>query len=120
MNPLRVRTVTLLLCLGCSLAGCRAAPEGPTPEEWSAIAACLPDGVELSTEFCEEREGCAPAERMTVRRKLTLLGARARGGKLYDASGKEIYFHRVPRSGPAVGPEWQRKQAEHLEALRRK
>jgi hypothetical protein len=93
----------LVLC--CLLAGCRSEDtrSGDTrsrdARDWGAIAACLPAGLTLETEFCPDGHGCGPEQRTTVKRKLAELGARARGGKLYDSSGKEIAFYGVPNRG---------------------
>jgi hypothetical protein len=96
----------------CGLAvGC-----GP---DWSAVSACLPAGVALTTEFCPDRAGCAPEERTTVRRKLAGLGARPRGGKLYDSAGREIVFYPVPARGAPPPPELEQQERRQLDELRR-
>jgi hypothetical protein len=110
MNRRSTAAYVLALAVGL-VAGC-----GP---DWSAVAACLPAGVTLTTELCPDRPGCAPEERTTVRRKLAELGARARGGKLYDSAGKEIVFYRVPARGAPPPRELEEQERERLEELRR-
>ena len=111
MNPRCSGSCALTLTLCGLVAGC--APD------WSAVAACLPAGVTLTTEFCPDPPGCAPEERITVRRKLTELGARARGGKLYDSAGKEIVFYQAPARGAPPPPELEQQERRQLEELRR-
>jgi hypothetical protein len=111
MNPRSSGAWALALALCGLAAGC-----GP---DWSAVSACLPAGVTLTTEFCPDRAGCAPAERTTVRRRLAELGARARGGKLYDSTGKEIVFYQVPARGAPPPPDLEQQERRQLEELRR-
>jgi hypothetical protein len=49
-----------------------------------------------------------PREPLTVRRKLILLGAYCKNGKIFDRWGKEIYFYQVLEPGGvcAVQPLW--------------
>jgi hypothetical protein len=87
------------------------------------VSRCLPRGVTLDTEFCPDREGCEPGQRLTVKRSLEGLGAHVEDGKLYDASGKEIYFYQHPASGPPPDAEQvarQRDEQDKLEKLRQK
>lgn len=107
-----------LLGLCCLLSSCQQVPPS-TPMDWSAISACLPAGVKLDEVFCSEREACPPDERTTVKQKLLDLGVSAKDGKLYDRSGREIYFHRIPRSGPRPSREQEQKDRDHLAGLRR-
>jgi hypothetical protein len=112
MKPSYSGACALALALCGLAAGC--APD------WSAVSACLPAGVTLTTEFCPDRAGCAPEERTTVKRKLAELGARARGGKLYDSAGKEIVFYRVPARGAPPPPDLEQQERRQLEELRRR
>jgi hypothetical protein len=112
MNTRYSGAYPLALALCGLAAGC-----GP---DWSAVAACLPAGVTLTTEFCPDRAGCSPEERTTVKRKLAELGARARGGKLYDSAGQEIVFHQVPSRGAPPPRELEEQERRQLEELRRK
>jgi len=119
----------VLLCVGLLLSvvlaggvltGCT--PSG-RPPDWSAVSGCLPPDVTLDTEFCPDREGCEPGERLTVKRCLEGLGVHVEGGKLYDASGKEIYFYQHPMSGPPPNAEQEarlRDERDRLNKLKQK
>lgn len=100
-------------------SGCQPMPPS-TPADWSAISACLPADVKLDHVFCPDREACPPAERTTVKQKLMDMGVYAKDGKLYDRSGREIRFHRIPRSGPPPTREKEQADRDHLEDLRRR
>ena len=112
MNARYPGACALALALCGLAAGC--APD------WSAVAACLPAGVTLTTEFCPDNAGCAPERRTTVKRKLAELGARARDGKLYDSAGKEIVFYHVPSRGAPPSRDQEQQERGRLEELRRK
>jgi hypothetical protein len=106
--------VLVVVLAGGVLAGCT--PSG-RPPDWSAVSRCLPPGVTLDTEFCPDDEGCEPGQRVTVKRRLEGLGVHVEGGKLYDASGRELYFYQHPMSGPPPNPEQVARQREELERL---
>jgi hypothetical protein len=55
------------------------------------VEKCLPQGLSLTTPLWPYQ----PHPKITVESSLTELKVFARDGKLYDCSGKEIYFHRV-------------------------
>jgi hypothetical protein len=126
MNARRWAAGALGLGLCCLLAGCRPpATQGPSvgARDWEGIAACLPGGLTLETEFCPNRPGCDPGERTTVKRDLAELGARARGGKLYDPSGKEIALYRLEDRSNGIGtlppPEEEQRELRELQQLQR-
>jgi hypothetical protein len=107
------------LLLGCVVfAGCDSPPTDKkipsgNPED---LAKCLPEGVTLTTPLTPGSP--------TVGDKLRELGARAKDGKLYDFSGKEIYIYRrfVPGANPGdkILREQARQEEEELERLRQK
>jgi hypothetical protein len=69
----------------------------PTLRDPGAVTACLPAGITLST-VAEYHPTSTMSwvnyNEITVERKLAQIGARARGGKLFDAGGREIRFFR--------------------------
>jgi hypothetical protein len=113
-----LRAVLLLgvVLAGGVLTGC---PPSGRPPDWSAVSRCLPPGVTLDTEFCPPPygEGCEPGQRLTVKRCLEGLGAHVEDGKLYDASGQEIYFYQHPASGPPPNAEQEARLRDEWDRL---
>lgn len=90
---------------------------------WFALARCLPSDVTLDTKFRREHGGAET----TVRQALHDLDAHARGGKIFDGSGREIYFYWVHSSlirahyGPNQGA-WDQalaRELQHVEVLKK-
>jgi hypothetical protein len=113
------------LLLGVVLAGgvLTGCTRSRRPPDWSAVSRCLPPGVTLDTEFCPAPygDGCDAGQRVTVKRCLEGLGAHVEDGKLYDASGKEIYFYQNPIGGPPPNAEQEarlRDERDRLDKLR--
>jgi hypothetical protein len=113
---LRAELLLGVVLAGGMLAGCT--PSG-RPPDWSAVSPCLPPGLTLDTEFCPlpDGEGCEPEQRLTVKRCLEGLGVHVESGKLYDASGKEIYFYQHPMSSPPPNPEQVAQQRDERDRL---
>ena len=93
-----------------------------------AVAACLPRGITLSTVAEYRPTGTMSWQgntkefdynAVTVERKLAEIGARARGGKLYDPDGREIRLFR-PSGGGGAPPAVRVMEAEHRELQRLK
>jgi hypothetical protein len=125
MPPFRgILPLLLGLCViaGCSQPGADRG-QGADPESRATrpeeLAKCLPAGVTLS----ESLMGGDP-QGQTVGGKLAELGAYAKGGKLFDSSGREIiFYHRwVPGVQPKPDLELQEQERERneLEKLKAK
>jgi hypothetical protein len=54
---------------------------------------------------------------VTVAQRLTELGAYAKNGKLYDRTGKEVYYWQGIKGGPQPTPEMEKQQAEEERQL---
>ena len=55
---------------------------------------------------------------LTVAQRLKELGAYAKDGKIYDRTGKEVYFWQGIKGGPQPTPEMEKQQAEEERKLR--
>ena len=86
----------------------------PTLRDRGAVTACLPPGVTLSTVAEYRPTGTmsrvkntmeSDYNEITVERKLAEIGARAKGGKLYDAGGREIRFFKDYGGGAKPPPQ---------------
>ena len=80
----------------------------------SAVTACLPPGITLSTVAEYRSRGTMSRVKntmepdyneITVERKLAEIGARAKGGILYDAGGREIRFFKGYGGGAKPPPQ---------------
>lgn len=69
--------------------------------------ACLPDNTKLTDIVTYGR---TRARSVTVKAKLTQIGARCRKSKLIDASGRQIHFYQLQGC-------WGNPPADHLEIL---
>ncbi len=81
-----------------------------------AIASCLPPGITFQDRIKWE------GKERTLEDVLEELSATCREGKIYDASGNELYFFEFSRPGQRNRNEearWQRRHEEELEKLRR-
>ncbi len=109
----RVRLGRPLLCLAVLTLGCGRS--APIPSDASVnetdLAACLPPHVRMSTPLPDQNG-------LTVAQRLRELGAYAKNGKLYDRTGKEIYFWQGIKGGPQSTPEMAKQQAEEERKLR--
>lgn len=114
---LLVLAVGLWVGLWSLLPGCTLSRR---PPDWPAVSRCLPPGVTLETEFCPDRDGCDPRGRITVKRRLEELGVRVEGGKLHDASGREVYFYQHPLSGPPPDPSEEARRRDELRQLKQR
>jgi hypothetical protein len=110
MTPLR--TLCLLLCFSAIVLGCDrlAAPSSKGATNPADLAKCLPEGVSLSTPLPRTNG-------TTIGQKLAELGAYAKEGKLYDRSGREIYFYQGIIGGPQTSPEMEKQRAEEERKL---
>jgi hypothetical protein len=92
--------VLLVIPLGCAVKPTLADPDG--------VAAILPVGITLGTEF---RDGGVGGPLTTVRDKLAQLGAHVgNDGKLRDSAGKLILFFRPTG-------EWRQRDRDQLAKL---
>ena len=82
---------------------------------------CLPEDYKLTdvVSYGQRRKGSD--ERITIRDKLIEMKARCKGGKLVDASGKEIRFFKFTCFGnpPIDYDEIMRKEREALDKLQK-
>ena len=106
------RTLCLLLCFSASVLSCDrlASPSSKGPTDPADLTKCLPEGVSLSTPLPRTKE-------TTVGQKLAELGAYTKDGKIYDRSGREIYFFQGIVGGPQPSPEMEKQQAEEERKL---
>jgi hypothetical protein len=101
----------LFLPTGCALL---------SPAE---IEKCLPGGITMDTRFSLADY---PRESLTVRRKLILLGAYCKNGKIFDRWGKEIYFYQVLEPGgvcavqPLEAPTNSHEEDDRLKSLEKR
>jgi hypothetical protein len=109
---LLARTLCLLACFSSTVLGCDrlASPSTKGPTNPADLAKYLPEGVSLSTPLPRTNG-------TTVEQKLAELGAYAKEGKLYDRSGKEIYFFQGIVGGPRPSPEMEKQRAEEERKL---
>jgi hypothetical protein len=116
VSPLRANILPPLLFV--VVVGCAARLTTPQslPSEGEGFSTYLPKGVTLAPRV--------DPGNLTVAQKLAELGARAEGGRLVDASGREIYCYQRFIPGTAPEPkedaERQRRDAERLNGLREK
>ena len=95
MCRITVPVLTSLLCavpLGCGSGQSTQGGSGQSTSDEAALARCLPEGISLSTSLATVSHGPGDPR---VRDKLKELGAHARNGRLFDASGKEIRFFQL-------------------------
>jgi hypothetical protein len=99
----------------------------PTLRDTIAISECLPPGITLSTvveyrptgKMVRVKNTIEPVfDEVTVEQELAKVGARASGGKLYDAGGKEIRIFKGYGGGAKPPP--QMMQSEQAERRRLK
>ncbi len=122
-----MRPFFLLFLIGA--AGCTVGPwfldrprPGPpplSPEQLAQMARCLQPGLTLDTVFFSSEEPhVGPA---SVREALETYRPVIKAGKLCDrASGKELYFYRVPQYGTDPGPDQIRQDQQEAEELHAK
>lgn len=93
-NPLWIMASGLLL----SLTSCTSFPsfEGKSskPDQLADLAKCLPPGYGPDTCIW-----IAVGGKTTVRPYLEQMGAYCRDGKIFDPSGREVYFYQTPGYG---------------------
>ena len=80
-----------LLCLALLITGASMAAQGKS--RWQE---CLPSDVAADEVIGVEQSGMNQASKeVTVKSKLSQIGARCRGKRLVDARGKQIHFYRL-------------------------
>ena len=80
-----------LFCLMFLITGASMAAQGKS--RWQA---CLPSDVAADEVIGVEQSGVKQARKeITVKSKLSQIGARCRGKRLLDARGKQIHFYRL-------------------------
>lgn len=102
----------LVLLLAAAPGGC-----GPSADE---LALCLPQTASLTSKCTVVNDSTGRVfntDSMTVEQALRRLKVRVKGSKLYDSSGKEIFFHRPYAGGAPPGPEMQERERKELEDM---
>jgi hypothetical protein len=88
-----------------------------------SCARCLPEELQLSTEFGVSPEPISSTTRerktTTVRKALFRVGAYCQGGQIYDNRGRKVFFHHPYDRGIPPHPGQEEKALEELERLKK-